>query len=175
MHQSSMLQCAKFVTDYLVNEETLSIADIGSLDVNGSYRPFFEKTGWTYTGIDLALGRNVDIVVPELNWNLCSPVDTGSKPLQFDVVISGQCLEHVRKPWLWIKDVAAILKPNGLLFLTAPNTWGFHEYPIDCWRIWPDGMRALADEVGLKEIKCYIYENDTVGIFRNPLHPRKTT
>jgi hypothetical protein len=26
--------------------------------------------------------------------------------------------------------------------------WPFHEYPIDCWRAYPDGMTALYEEGG---------------------------
>ena len=32
----------------------------------------------------------------------------------------------------------------------APVSWPYHEDPVDCWRIYPDGLRALYDEVGLR-------------------------
>lgn|SRR3990167_7263824 len=155
MHPSSLLQAQKFIDNYLDQSANLLIADVGSYDVNGTYRPLFDKPNWDYVGIDIIGGPNVDIIVPSDDPWLYN---------NFDVVISGQCLEHVAKPWLWIKQVASLGKPGSIFWITAPNTWGFHEYPIDCWRVWPDGMKALFDEAGLECIDAFVYENDTVGI-----------
>lgn len=162
MHTSSMDRCREFVERYLDASAPLRIADVGSYDVNGTYRSLFVNERWSYTGFDVAAGPNVDVVVeaPE-RWGL------GSEHLaQYDVVISGQTLEHVRKPWVWIKQVAELCRPGGLIWICAPNTWCYHEHPIDCWRIWPDGMRALFDEAGLTEVACGYLNDDTVGIAR---------
>lgn len=67
----------------------------------------------------------------------------------FDVVLSAQVIEHVRKIWLWIKELARVCKPGGWVITINPVSWPYHEDPIDCWRIYPDGMRALYDEAGL--------------------------
>ena len=140
----------------------LVIADVGSFDCNGTYRELFDCEGWTYTGFDMRAGTNVDVIhefgtgLPE---QYCGA---------FDVVISGQCMEHVAAPWRWIVDVAALLKPGGLLWLAVPNTEVFHEHPIDCWRVYPDGMRAIFREAGLTEISCYAQGPDTIGIARKP-------
>jgi hypothetical protein len=31
-----------------------------------------------------------------------------------------------------------------------PVSWHYHEAPVDCWRIYPEGMKALADDAGLE-------------------------
>src|SRR5690606_29497337 len=31
-----------------------------------------------------------------------------------------------------------------------PISWHYHEAPVDCWRIYPEGMRALCDDAGLE-------------------------
>jgi hypothetical protein len=85
------------------------------------------------------------------------------------VVVSGQCLEHVAAPWRWIKNVASLVKPSGLVWVTAPNTWGFHEYPIDAWRVWPDGLKELFREGSLVPIECAFIGNDTFGTGAKPL------
>ena len=162
MHDTSLINCNAFIKEYLSESDKLLIADVGSYDVNGNYRMFFDRDNWTYIGLDITAGPNVDLVIPERDWTITHP----SLSESFDVVVSGQCLEHVRKPWLWIKDVVSLAKPNALIWITAPNTWGFHEYPIDCWRIWPDGMRALFDEAGIVDISCFICQRDTIGIGR---------
>lgn len=67
----------------------------------------------------------------------------------FDVVVSGQVIEHVRKPWVWIRELARVCKPGGKVITVNPVSWPYHEAPVDCWRIYPEGMKALYDEAGL--------------------------
>jgi SAM-dependent methyltransferase len=138
----------------------LNIADVGSLNVNGTYRDLLNHEGWTYTGFDMRPGGNVD-VQHEFGTGLPEQFREA-----FDVAVSGQCMEHVAAPWRWIVDVAALLKPGGLLWLSVPCVEVFHEHPIDCWRVYPDGMRAIFREAGLTEIMCYVSANDTVGVAR---------
>ena len=73
---------------------------------------------------------------------------------QFDIVLSGQVLEHVRKIWLWIKEIARVCKEGGKVITISPLSWSFHEYPVDCWRVYPEGMRALYEEAGLEVLLC---------------------
>ena len=74
------------------------------------------------------------------------PIDDGT----YDVVLSGQVIEHVQKPWRWLGELARVTRPGGLVATIAPVTWPYHEEPVDCWRIYPDGLRALYDEAGLE-------------------------
>ncbi len=67
----------------------------------------------------------------------------------YDIVISGQVMEHVKMIWLWLTELKRILKKNGKIVLINPVSWPYHEFPVDCWRIFPDGMRALAEYSGL--------------------------
>jgi SAM-dependent methyltransferase len=161
MHQSSLDHCAAFIREYLP-DGLARIADVGASAEGGCYRHSFDNPEWEYVGFDIHAGGNVDVVLsdPE-DWQLDSKYVES-----FDVVISGQTLEHVRRPWKWIKDVASLCKSGGLIWICAPNTWEFHEFPIDCWRIWPDGMRALFAEAGLVEISCFYKGPDTIGIAR---------
>jgi SAM-dependent methyltransferase len=66
----------------------------------------------------------------------------------FDLVLNAQVIEHVRKPWLWVKELARVLKVGGWLIIVAPMTWCIH-HTFDCWRIFPDGMITLLKEAKL--------------------------
>lgn len=161
MHDNSYQLCKNFALGLLTHRPgPLTIADVGSFDINGTYRPLFDRTGWRYVGFDIQSGPNVDVVLRSLDgWEL-DPSHVGG----FDVVVSGQCVEHVAAPWRWIKDVARLLRPGGLLWISAPNTEVFHEHPIDAWRIWPDGMRALLAEADFEVISCETFGADTSAI-----------
>jgi SAM-dependent methyltransferase len=67
----------------------------------------------------------------------------------YDVVLSGQVLEHVRKPWRWLPELARVCRPGGAVVTLSPINWPYHEAPVDCWRAYPDGLRALYEEAGL--------------------------
>lgn len=72
----------------------------------------------------------------------------------FDIVFSSQVIEHVVKPWIWIKELARVCKVGGRVITINPISWPYHEAPCDCWRIYPEGMKALYEEAGLKVELC---------------------
>jgi SAM-dependent methyltransferase len=67
----------------------------------------------------------------------------------YDIVLSGQVIEHVGPIWDWMKELARVCRPGGLIITINPVSWHFHEAPIDCWRIYPAGMTALSEAAGL--------------------------
>lgn len=140
MHQSSLQAMSRFVTEHLADRrgQPLQVLDVGSMDVNGSYRQFFDDPAWTYTGLDMESGPGVDMI-------LAQPYDWAKVASnRYDVVISGQAFEHIEFPWVTIQEVARIMRPGGLLCLIVPSGGYEHRYPLDCWRYYPDGIKALA-------------------------------
>ena len=161
MHPNSSELMKKLVEKYLACRESISVLDIGSLDVNGTYKPIFDRPGWKYAGLDIRAGKNVDIVADE-EW---SQVEDDS----YDVVISGQCLEHVKMPWKWSKHVFRVCKPDGICIIIAPWSFREHRFPIDCWRILPDGMTVLmAEWAGFETVECSKKDADTYFVGRKP-------
>lgn len=75
--------------------------------------------------------------------------DFGLPENSYDLVLSGQVIEHVRKPWVWLKEVARVCKPGGKVITINPVNWPYHEEPVDCWRAYPEGMKALYEDAGL--------------------------
>lgn len=150
MHQSSMRAMSEFVSTHLARYAgtPLRILDVGSMNVNGSYRELMTDPKWEYTGLDAAAGPGVDIVLP-------SPYDWAPfKSNSFDVVVSGQAFEHIEYPWVTIVEVSRVLKPGGVACLIAPSGGHEHRYPVDCWRYYPDGMAALARWADLDVVSC---------------------
>jgi SAM-dependent methyltransferase len=151
MHPSSLQIMTGLIQKYKINNCT--VLDVGSQDVNGTYKNLFSPKV-IYTGVDIAAGKNVDIVSPDLyHW----PIESD----KYDVVISGQCLEHVEDSQVWIREVYRVTKPGGLTIIIAPWNCGEHRYPVDCWRILPDGMRFLLNKVAAFSI-IEVGRNDTI-------------
>jgi SAM-dependent methyltransferase len=109
---------------------------------------------------------NVDIVLPS---EFCWPNVPSES---FDAVVTVSTLEHTRHPWLVVQEIARIMKPGGLACLTAPFAWPYHAHPIDCWRIYPDGMEAIMRLAGFEVLSTRMcnsdgtWRGDTVGIGR---------
>lgn len=85
----------------------------------------------------------------ELTYGMTSEYAIEAPDGTYDIVVSGQVIEHVRKPWLWVPELARVCKPGGVVLTVNPVSWPYHEAPIDCWRIYPEGMRSLCEDAGL--------------------------
>ena len=157
MHQTSYEKMKAFVETHLDDTQALSILDLGSQDVNGSYRPLFENPLWTYLGADLAPGPGVDLVLADAyDWK---EIQTGS----MDVVISGQAFEHINYFWVTMLEISRILNQGGLCCIIAPSAGYEHRYPVDCWRFYADGFAALAEYAFLDPLSVYTQKED-VGV-----------
>ena len=153
MHDTSFSKMSAFVDAYLsrAKDKTLEIIDIGALSVDGhaTYRPLIKRPGWRYRGADMVPGANVDIV-------LSQPYQWEEFPnSSVDVVVSGQVFEHVEFPWLTMAEISRVLKPLGVACLIVPSSGVEHRYPKDCWRIYPDGMVALARCANLDVVEVF--------------------
>lgn len=182
MHLSSMDKMQSFLDTYLKEKsgQPLRILDLGSTDIGGSYRDLFRSEQWEYLGLDLCPGDNVDVALSDpYTWK---EVDSSS----VDVFVSGQTFEHIEYFWQTMLEIARILKPGGLCCIVAPSGGPEHRYPVDCWRFYPDGFRALARYAGLETLEAYTDWDpaafaddsaswkDTVLVARKPATEKKT-
>lgn len=138
-----------FRNTFAPHNQKLKVIDVGSYDVNGSYKQFFPLPDFEYRGLDMSPGPNVDIVPKNTyNWR---EIETDA----FDIVISGQAFEHIEFFWVTMSEMVRILKPGGLICIIAPNGFGEHRYPVDCWRFFTDGLVALARYTSLEVIHSH--------------------
>ena len=107
-HPEQVWFCGNVKHQFPNHFKNVSVLDIGSLDINGNNRYLFEN--YTYTGVDLAIGKNVDVV---------SRGHLYKSEKQFDVVISTECFEHDEYYDLTIKNMYKLLKPGGLFLFTC--------------------------------------------------------
>jgi SAM-dependent methyltransferase len=80
----------------------------------------------------------------------------------FDAVVCGQMFEHAEYFWLTILEIRRVLKPNGLCCVIAPSGGAEHRFPTDCYRFYPDGMRAVARYAGLEVLEVYAQWNSAL-------------
>ena len=152
MHAGAYDKMMRFSLEFLhsLRDTNLSILEIGSQNVNGSYRPIFENPNWDYTGVDMVPGPGVDFVL-QTPYDWAEELETNS----YDVVISGSVLEHIEFPWITMIEIARVMKPGGLTCHIAPSAGFEHRFPVDCYRYYPDGFKALAKWADLELLQVY--------------------
>jgi SAM-dependent methyltransferase len=92
--------------DFFVGKK---VFEVGSVNINGSIRSFFENC--EYLGIDVAPGLGVDVV--------CQGQDYDGPDNFFDIVVSSEMMEH--NPY-WaetMKNMIRVCKPGGLVVMTC--------------------------------------------------------
>jgi hypothetical protein len=151
MHKASMLRMKWFVDEYVsqMSGAKIKVLDVGSYNVNGTYKDLFANERYEYVGMDMEPGPNVDVVFK--NPYVWSEIATDS----YDVVISGQTFEHAEFFWVTMSEMTRVLKKNGLLCIIVPNVLHEHRYPVDCYRFYSDGLLALCRYVRLDTLHVH--------------------
>lgn len=149
MHKSSYQKMQYFKDTYLDPNNELKILDIGSFDKTGDYNYgiILNEKKWTYHGLDMRKGNNIDIVVENpYSWK---EVEDES----YDLIVSGQAFEHIEFFWLTLEEIRRVLKPGGLFFLIVPSTGPVHKNPYDCYRFNDDAMKAMARYINFQVLE----------------------
>jgi SAM-dependent methyltransferase len=162
MHTNSRLLFEKYALPYFGRGRR--ILEIGPDGFPSTYRQLvsIEELQWD----TLDIGQS-----PHLTYSKSSLYEFPIASNSYDVILSGQVIEHVSRVWTWMRELARVIKPGGVVVTINPVSWPYHEAPIDCWRIFPDGMKALCEEAGLKVEKCF-FESLESPQFANALPGR---
>lgn len=67
---------------------------------------------------------------------------------RFDLVIAEQVFEHLLWPYKAGRNVYEMLKPGGYFLITTPFLIKIHNYPVDCSRWTPLGLKYFLAECG---------------------------
>ena len=131
-----------------LEEEAVSHANGVMLDYGCGgqpYRALFESRVTKYIGADVtpATGTTLDIQIAP-----GQPLPLSSESV--DTILSTQALEHVSDFDFYLKECQRLLKPDGVLILTAPMQWRHHEAPNDFWRFTRYGIIACLSRNGFE-------------------------
>ncbi len=154
MHLNSDLLFRKYALKYF--DKASKVLEIGPTGYPSHYSMLVEREEIKWHTLDIS---NECISGGEKNEFHITSNNEFKYPIadnQFDIVLSGQVMEHVTKIWVWIKELERIIKPGGKIIIISPISWPYHKAPSDCWRIYPDGMKALVEDFSnLEIISCH--------------------
>jgi SAM-dependent methyltransferase len=96
-----------------------------------------------YTMVDIKTGPDVDVVA-----------DLHSLPLEwssrYDACIANAVFEHLERPWIAAKEIARILAPGGVCYISTHQTFPLHGYPKDFFRFSTDALSLIFSDAGLE-------------------------
>jgi SAM-dependent methyltransferase len=112
-----LLDIKYFIFAYLINKafkkKIKKILEIGCGD--GTMLKFFKKMNWVVYGIE----RNSILTNKLLNIN--NKKISSYKKKSFDLILMYNSLEHIKKPFNFLKNTLNKLKKDGLIIITVPN------------------------------------------------------
>jgi SAM-dependent methyltransferase len=138
LEHNSILKALMDAQSYCVG----AILDLGCGD--RPYSAIMGRHASSYLGTDISLDHTPppDVCSDSLNLPF--------KDESFDTVASTQVIEHVKNPFIMMREVARVLRPGGHVVITAPQVWPLHEEPHDFFRYTRYALELLAREEGLE-------------------------
>lgn len=112
-----------FLKEYLKNKKGSSL-DIGCNQ--GFFTEFLRNLGFDSYGIDIG-ESHIDFAKKngKSSYSIGSAEKIPFEDNRFDVIILLATLEHIRDRATALKEINRVLKPNGTLIVTIPNTWSY--------------------------------------------------
>ena len=145
MHPNSELLFETYARPYF--QAGMRVLEIGPDLAPSTFETLVGDDSIKWDTVDLADGH---VHAPsQLTYTATSEYEFPIEDDLYDIVVSGNVIEHVRRVWRWMPEVARVCKVGGLVITVNPVSWPYHEAPVDCWRIYPEGMRALYEEASL--------------------------
>ncbi len=117
-------------------------------------------------GCDLMAGDNVDVQLDLTAEHALVAQALGQR--SFDTVFCISVLEHVPDVFAACRNIAALLRPGGSLFVSVPFVFRYHGYPGDLWRFTPEAVCALFPTVDFRacadSMVSTLEEGDTMSL-----------
>lgn len=108
---------------------------------------------------DLAIAADAGFVGNDpsaLTFQMTDPLKIPAADNSYDAVVAANVIEHTTRPFEWVAEAGRVVRPGGHLVIVCPISWPEHRAPYDCWRIYPDGMRALFEAAELATITAVV-------------------
>jgi SAM-dependent methyltransferase len=156
MHFNSELLFKKYAKPYFKAGQT--VLEIGPAGIPSAYSKLVGDPNINWHTIDFADTTYIAGKPDALTYRMENPYVFPIEDAQYDIVVSGQVMEHVQELWNWLLEIKRVLKPGGIIITISPVSWPYHEAPLDCWRIFPSGIEALAKFCEL-QIKHNLFES----------------
>ena len=109
------------------------------------YRELFSPHISRYIGADVAAAKDTKLDIEIAPGEPVQLEDTS-----VDTILATQTLEHMFDFQFYLREWQRLLRPGGVLIMTAPMQWRIDEALYDYWRFTRLGLSELASRCGLE-------------------------
>lgn len=137
------------LADLLALAKTFGIGPGPRLDIGGGdgrHRTLLADGGGRVVEVDSFTGAHADLIGDAHRL----PIRSGVAGLAAMVEV----LEHLTDPPAAVAECFRVLRPGGMLVVTAPQYWHVHKHPGDYYRFTDDGLRLLCRRAGFEVLEC---------------------
>src|SRR5437879_1468926 len=122
MHTNSKMLFQKYASGYI--RPGMSVLEIGPDIIPSTYQTLVHDSSVTWHTLDIS--DNSKLTYPKCD-EYAFPITSNT----YDVVLTGQVVEHVRKIWIWIKEATRVCKSNEHVIAIVPVIWPYHTVTVD--------------------------------------------
>lgn len=150
--QYFIFKAQKSVVNITLNKIKSKVLDVGC--GRQLLRKRIEDMGITYVSVDhpKIYKRQRGLVKPDI---LADILNLPIKDNSYESVLLLMVLAHLPKPQESIKEIARVMKKDGLLFVSSIENYPAHDLPDDFFRYRISGLEALCKNAGLNVIEKY--------------------
>ena len=113
------------------------VLEVGARDIGHDYASLFIHSR-SCTTANIEQGDAVELLMP-------GPYNIPAASESFDLVVTGQTLEHVANPFRLMREIHRVLRAGGYVIAIAPSVGRWHGEK-DYWRFGPNAFEAIAEE-----------------------------
>lgn len=146
MHGNTILLFRKYALPYF--QPHVKVLEVGPDGPPSTLKQTVADNSICWESVDLRDAPGASMVTSTASTEYSYPIESSTA----DIVIAANVMEHVRKPWIWIGELARICKTGGYVITINPVSWPYHEHPVDCWRAYPEGMKAVYEDSRLEVV-----------------------
>lgn len=130
------------------------VVELGTLQSEpprSTHHAFWCPPDATHVKVDVQAGPDVDVVADAHH------LDAVFAPGSVDAVIAVATWEHLARPWIAAEQVARILRPGGICYISTHHSFPVHGYPSDYTRWTGAGLTELFAAAGLTSLGASLY------------------
>lgn len=156
MHQSSYDLVKDFVEKHVPNTAK-TVLDVGATHQMWNYGNIFTERGMIYKNIDMSDGADFKVSEQQPHvWGFAwCGAGNGIIHERFDIVVSGQSLEHDKFFWKTLENIASVTKKGGIIIIVVPSRGPIHRFPVDCYRFYPDCVSVFGEIMHAEPLDMY--------------------
>jgi len=145
IQRNYILKLVKFAARSTKPKQRILDAGAGSCQ----FKKYFKHANYESTDFEQIFNQSHK----KLHTFICDLKNIPKNNNTYDAILNTEVLEHVPEPLVVLREFHRILKKDGKLYLTTPQSWEVHGYPYNYFNFTKGGLEYLLKKSGFRKYK----------------------